>query len=42
MGGALRALERQDHGQWLLGAVALGLTAYGVLSLVDARYRKVT
>jgi hypothetical protein len=42
MAGALRALERQDHGQWLLGAVALGLTAYGVLSLVDARYRKVT
>jgi uncharacterized protein DUF1206 len=42
MKGALRVLERQDHGQWLLGAVALGLTAYGVLSLVDARFRKVT
>ena len=42
MAGALRMLERQDHGPWLLAAVALGLTAYGALSLVDARYRRIT
>jgi hypothetical protein len=42
MAGALRVLERQDHGPWLLAAVALGLTAYGALSLVDARYRRIT
>jgi hypothetical protein len=40
--GALRVLERQDHGPWLLAAVAVGLTAYGALSLVDARYRRIT
>jgi len=42
MGQALRLLERQQHGEWLLGAVALGLTAYGLLSLLDARYRRIT
>jgi len=42
MAGALRELERQDHGPWLLAAVAVGLTAYGALSLVDARYRRIT
>jgi hypothetical protein len=42
MGSALRALGGADHGRWLLGAVALGLTAYGFLSLMDARYRRIT
>ena len=42
LAGALRVLGRQDRGHWLLLVVALGLTAYGVLSLVDARYRRVT
>jgi hypothetical protein len=42
LAGALRTLARQDHGPWLLGVVALGLAAYGLLSLVDARYRRVT
>ena len=28
--------------RFLGGTVALGLTAYGLLSLVDARYRRVT
>lgn len=42
LAGALRVLGRQDRGHWLLFVVALGLTAYGLLSLVDARYRRVT
>jgi hypothetical protein len=42
MGGALRTIARQDYGPWLLFVVAVGLIAYGVLSLVDARYRRVT
>ena len=42
LAGALRVLGQQDRGHWLLLVVALGLTAYGVLSLVDARYRRVT
>ena len=41
LAGALRTLARQDHGRWLLGVVALGLTAYGVLSLINARYRAI-
>ena len=40
-GGALRTLEQQPYGGWLLGTVALGLMAYGVLSFVDARYRRI-
>lgn len=42
LAGALGTLARQDHGRWLLGVVAAGLTAYGVLSLVNARYRRIT
>ena len=42
LAGALRVLGRQDEGHWVLFVVALGLTAYGLLSLVDARYRRVT
>ena len=42
LAGALRVLGRQDRGHWLLLVVALGLTAYGVSSFVDARYRRVT
>lgn len=38
---ALRTLRAQPPGPWLLGAVGLGLAAYGVLSLVSARYRRV-
>jgi hypothetical protein len=40
-GGALRTLEAQAYGAWLLGIVALGLIAYGLLSFVDARYRRI-
>ncbi len=41
LGGALRLLQRQDYGAWLLGAVACGLVAYGLLSFVEARYRRI-
>jgi hypothetical protein len=40
-GGALRVIARQDHGAWLLGAVAFGLMAYGLYQLVQARYRRI-
>jgi hypothetical protein len=42
LAGALGTLARQDHGRWVLGLVAVGLTAYGLLSLVEARYRRIT
>jgi hypothetical protein len=38
---ALRALRVQPYGPWLLGAVGLGLTAYGIHSALCARYRRV-
>ena len=41
LGGALEALARQPHGEWLLGATAFGLAAFGVYSLVLARYRQI-
>ena len=41
LGGALRELGAQPYGMWLLGAVALGLIAYGVFMLVLARYRRI-
>jgi hypothetical protein len=41
LGGALQELLRQPFGPWLLGIVALGLVAYGVLMLALAYYRQV-
>jgi len=41
VGGALRALQQQEYGAWLLGVVALGLVSYGLLSFVEARYRRI-
>lgn len=38
--GALRILAEQPFGPWLLGVVALGLAAYGVFMLIQARFRK--
>ncbi|MBA3259875.1 MAG: DUF1206 domain-containing protein [Gemmatimonadales bacterium] len=35
----LRALQRQPASDWLLGTVALGLVAYGLFALIEARYR---
>jgi hypothetical protein len=40
LGGALRALEQQSYGPYVLGAVALGLVAYGLYMFVEARYRR--
>ena len=31
----------QSFGPWLLGGVALGLVAYGLYMLVEARYRRI-
>ncbi|HEY8544924.1 MAG TPA: DUF1206 domain-containing protein [Acidimicrobiales bacterium] len=39
--GALARLAQQGYGTWLLSAVALGLLAYAVFCLVQARYRRV-
>ena len=41
LSGALRALEQQSYGQWVLGVVALGLVAYGLYMFVLARYRRI-
>jgi hypothetical protein len=40
LSGALDALARQPWGSAVLGAVALGLTAYGLYMFVEARYRR--
>lgn len=42
LGGALRTLQEQSYGPWLLGVVALGLVGYGIYELVKAKYRRVT
>ncbi|HEX5723995.1 MAG TPA: DUF1206 domain-containing protein [Longimicrobiaceae bacterium] len=39
--GALRTLQEQAYGPWLLGVVGMGLMAYGVFELVKARYRRI-
>lgn len=39
--GALQALEQAPWGPWLLGLVSLGLIAYGLFEIVEARYRVV-
>ena len=40
IGGALATVAQQPYGPWLLGAVAVGLAAYGAFVLVEARYRR--
>jgi hypothetical protein len=35
----LRALREESASDWLLGGVALGLVAYGVFAILEARYR---
>lgn len=40
LGGALDEITRQPFGPWLLGAVAIGLVAYGVFKLAQARYHR--
>jgi hypothetical protein len=39
--GALAKLYDGAYGSWLLGAVAVGLIAFGCFSLVEARYRRI-
>jgi len=39
--GVLLELAHQSFGQVLLGVVAIGLFAYGIYSLVEARYRRI-
>lgn len=41
VGEALDSLARQPFGRWLLGIVALGLVAFGVHSLLEAKYRRI-
>ncbi|HLZ23785.1 MAG TPA: DUF1206 domain-containing protein [Ktedonobacterales bacterium] len=41
LSGALATLAQQPLGRWLLAAVALGLIAYGLYSLAEARYRRI-
>ena len=41
LGGALETLAHQPFGPYLLGAVALGLVAYGAFMFVVARYRRI-
>lgn len=38
---ALQTLREQGYGQWLLGAVGLGLLCYGLFELAEARYRMI-
>jgi hypothetical protein len=40
--GALRTLAGEPYGQWLLAAVALGLLAYGLYGLAEARLRRMS
>jgi hypothetical protein len=40
--GALQKLANAPHGPWVLALTALGLFAYGLYCLVDARYRDVS
>ena len=38
--GALKSLQEQPLGVWILGAVALGLICYGVFMVVRAKYQR--
>lgn len=41
LGEALAVLAQQPYGAWILGIVALGLIAYSIYSLIQARYRSI-
>nr|WP_313949925.1 DUF1206 domain-containing protein [Nostoc sp. FACHB-190] len=41
LGGALTSLAQQPFVPWILGIVALGLIAYGIYSVIEARYRHI-
>lgn len=40
LGEALATLAQQPFGPWILGVVAIGLMAYGIYSLFEARYHR--
>lgn len=40
LGEALQALAQQPYGPWILGIVAVGLVAYGIYMVIQARYRR--
>ena len=40
--GALKTLAGEPYGRWLLGFIALGLLAYGVYGLAEAKLRRVS
>ncbi|NJL02841.1 MAG: DUF1206 domain-containing protein [Spirulinaceae cyanobacterium SM2_1_0] len=40
--GALQAIQQQSFGAILMGIVALGLIAYGIHMIVQARYRRIS
>lgn len=40
IGGALRELEKQPYGAWLLGFAAVGFVCYGLFMFVLAKYRR--
>lgn len=40
LGGTLQKLQEQPYGPYLLGAVAIGLVAYGIFSLIEAFCRR--
>ncbi|WP_325034750.1 DUF1206 domain-containing protein [Nostoc sp. 'Lobaria pulmonaria (5183) cyanobiont'] len=37
----LQTIAQQPNGAWLLGIMALGLIAYGIYTIIQARYRRV-
>jgi TRAP-type C4-dicarboxylate transport system permease small subunit len=39
--GALQTLGSQPYGNWILGAVAIGLVCYGAYNWVESRWRKI-
>lgn len=41
MAGALRAVQQQPYGTWLLGAIAVGLGAFGVFQFLQALLRPI-
>ena len=42
VGEALRTVERQPYGRWLLAVTGLGFIAYGLYQFVNARYRRIS
>lgn len=40
--GVLQIIQQQPYGAWLMGIVALGLVAYGIHLIIQARYRRIS